>query len=164
MLGGTLQQGTMQKMNRQKLLQQILGVISATMMLIGCSTPTAKPIPFGKVEPVPDGCLYMEFFSPSDEAAYQRDQSGHINAVITQTDRIEPLLKQWSQKEFKEAVYDADKSKLDKLHIPGTVAWEYLERYLQSEDKIWTFGVLDLGFVIIRDNQVFCIVVTNHQW
>jgi hypothetical protein len=125
---------------------------------VGEGDPTR---PVGKVEPIPEGCLYMEFFSPSDNSAYQRDQSGRISAVITPV-RIEPLLKQWTLEEFEEAVYNADESSLSRRHLPGVAAWEYLEGYLRPEDEIWTFGVLDTGFMIIRDGSVFCVVVTDH--
>lgn len=170
-------------MNRQKQLQQMVGVALVTLTLFGCGapaataipstptavrptvavTPTPFPVPVGEVEPIPEGCLYMEFFSPSDDAACRRDQSGHISAVITPIGRIEPLLKQWTQEEFEEAVYDTDGSSLDRIHLPGVVAWEYLKRYLQPKDEIWTFGGLDAGFVIIREGKVFCVVVTEHQ-
>ena len=71
---------------------------------------------------------------------------------------------QWALEEFEEAVHNDDESSSNSIHLPGVAAWKYLEGYLQPEDEIWTFGVLDTGFVIIRDNRVFCLIVTDHQF
>ncbi|MFZ5878096.1 MAG: hypothetical protein ACOY0R_01880 [Chloroflexota bacterium] len=119
--------------------------------------------PVGRVEPFPDGCLYMEFFAPSDNSKYIRDQSGHISAVITPIDRTEYVIEQWTHEEFKEAVYSYTASGEYDRHIPGVVAWEYVKQYLQPEDEIWTFGFLDSGFVIIREGWLFVMVVTEHS-
>ncbi len=105
----------------------------------------------------------MEFFSPADDSACSRDESGQINAVITPIDRNEPLRKQWTLEEFDKAVYNSDDSSLDRLHRPGVVAWEYVKRYLQPKDEIWTFGILDTGLVVIREGKVFCMIVVDHQ-
>jgi hypothetical protein len=105
----------------------------------------------------------MEFFSSSDESRYRRDQSGQIIAVITPIDRNESLLEQWTRTDFEEAVYNDDGNRRSR-HLPGVPAWEYLREYLQPEDEIWTFGLLDSGFVIIREDKVFCMVVTEHSY
>ena len=104
----------------------------------------------------------MEFFLLSDESAYKRDESGRISAVITPINRTEPLLEQWTLEKFEKAVYENDKSSMIARHLPGTAAWEYLKKYIEAKDQIWTFGVLDTGFVIVRDDSVFCVVVTDH--
>ena len=119
--------------------------------------------PVGNVDPVPEGCLSMQFFSPSDDSGCKREDSGRISAVITPIGRIEPLQKQWTLADFKKAIYNTDRNSRSSIFLPGAVAWGYLKKYLQSEDQIWTFGVLDTGFVIIRDDNVFCVVVTVHQ-
>ncbi|HLO16589.1 MAG TPA: hypothetical protein VK206_17280 [Anaerolineales bacterium] len=171
-------------MSLQKRLQLIVGLTVVALMLVGCDTSAATPIssmarpiplpgtlrftsssaPVGKVEPMPEGCLYMEFFSPSDDSAYEHDQSGRINAIITPTGRIEPLQKPWTLKDFEEAIYNPDESSPDRRYLPGIVAWEYLKTYLEPADQIWTFGVLDTGFVIIREDKVFSVVVTDHSF
>jgi hypothetical protein len=170
-------------MSAQKTLRLIIGLTVVGLMVIGCGAPEARPSssmsipkpptatikftslapPLGRVEPIPEGCIYMEFFSPFDTSAYERDQSGHISAVITPIGRIEPLQRQWLLKDFEEAIYNPDDVGLNIRYLPGVAAWEYLKMYLQPEDEIWTFGVLDTGFVVIREDNVFSIVVTDHS-
>ncbi len=150
-----------------------LSIMCSLLLVSGCTssigsspTPTIESVPtppIGRVKPAPEGSLYMEFFSPEDESKYICDQSGHIKAVITPIDRTEPLIEQWTLEKFEEAVYSYDASGDYNRYLPGTVAWEYLKKYLKSEDEIWTFGYLDSGFVIIRDGKLFAMVVTEHS-
>ena len=65
--------------------------------------------------------------------------------------------------EFEISIYNTDRSNPRSNKYPGAVAWEYLKKYLQPEDEIWTFGILDTGFVIIRNSKLFCLVVTDHH-
>ena len=118
----------------------------------------------GKIEPIPQGCLSMEFFSPSDDSMCIRT-SGLINGVITPAKREEPLQKQWSLDEFEKSIFKTnifDDSFSN--YLPGTNAWNYLKKHLKPGDDIWTFGLLDTGFIIVRDGKVICLVVTNHHW
>ena len=133
-------------------------IVCFLLLLTGCMTQ-----PTGEVSPIPEGCLYMEFFSSSDDSACKRE-SGRISAVITPTKRVEPLQKQWEIAEFEKAIFKT-KRQDDPLsyYLPGLEAWEYVKKYLKAEDEIWTFGILDIGFIILRGDKIFCLVVTSHQ-
>lgn len=154
-------------MNRKHLL-----IIFCVLFLVGYSSTTAsnppkenksQPTPpVGQVVPIPEGCLSMEFFSSTDTSRYTRNEAGHISTVITPTDRSESLREQWSLQDFEKAIYD-DGTRQDNHYVPGVTAWEYLKKSHQPGDEIWTFGVLDSGFVIIRDDKLFAMVVTNHS-
>jgi hypothetical protein len=124
----------------------------------GCIAP-----PIGKVHPVPEGCLFMQFFSASDDSRCKRNESGQIRSVVTPIDRIEQLQRQWTWEAFEAAIAGNDRSGPDANHLPGPVAWRYVKQHLRPGDEIWTFGILDTGFVVLREGRLFCMVVTNHQ-
>ncbi len=117
----------------------------------------------GKVSPLPAGCLSMEFFSPSDASRAVRGSSGQVIYVITPIDRQESLNRRWSTAEFEAAVHRPDPTSRDHLAIPGAEAWDHVKRYIKSGDELWTFGFLDLGFVVFRQGKLWCMVVTEHQ-
>lgn len=154
-------------MNRKHLL-----ITFCVLFLVGCSSTTtsnpskenqSQPTPsIGQVIPIPDGCLSMEFFSSADTSRYTRDEAGRISTIITPINRRESLREQWSLQDFEKAVPD-DGNNQHNHYIPGVTAWEYLKVYLQPGDEIWTFGILDSGFVIIRDGQLFAMVIIEHS-
>jgi hypothetical protein len=154
-----------------------VAIVLLMTLMYGCST-----IPQGAVSPLPDGCIHLEYFSPTDEINVRRNDTGEVIAVITPTDRVERLIKHWNITEFDKAVAEKEKfirhamqespdawqlaipRNLDDLHIPGVVAWNSVKRHLKKDDEIWTFGYLDTGTVIIRNGKLFCMIVVDHQF
>jgi hypothetical protein len=138
---------------------------AATMPAVEKKVPTPA---IGEVKPSPKGCLDIEFFAPSDDSRCSRDQSGRINMVVTPTKRNESLVTQWTTAEIEKAIRDPDKYNhgehfLDRNCVPGPDAWSYVKQYLRPDDEIWTLSGLDFGFVILRNNKLFCMVITDHQ-
>jgi len=119
---------------------------------------------YGEVKLPPYGCIYMEFIRPKDDTHCTRSQDGQIKFVITPTRRFLQIIQRYSPSEFAEEV---DRNSTDEWHsragIPDSAAWQYVERYLAPADEVWTFGFLDQGFVVIRNNKIFCLVMTDHS-
>jgi len=139
----------------------VLGALGATAFL-GCGGGLRQPAVHaaGVVNPRPAGCIYMQFAAPTDDSLCWRKSSGEIEGVITPIQRREPLIKKWPAEGLDAAV--RGRTTNDTM-IPGPVAWDYVKKYIRPTDEIWSFGVLDRGIVVIRDNRVYCIVVTEHM-
>lgn len=141
-------------------------VLVAGLAAAGCQTHdlSDRDLPaVGEVNPRPAGCIWMEFFSPSDDSRVMRGPSGQVVDVITPTDRKEPLRRRWSIAEFETAVHRPHPTSQDDLAIPGTEAWEHVKRFMKPGDELWTFGLFDTGFVVFRQSNLWCMVVTQHQ-
>jgi len=141
-------------------------VLVAGLVAAGCQAHGLldRDLPaVGKVSPLPTGCLSMEFFSPSDDSRVVRGSSEQVVYVITPINRQESLNRRWSTEEFEVAVHRPDPTSRDHLAIPGTEAWEHVKRFIKPGDELWTFGFLDLGFVVFRQGKLWCMVVTEHQ-
>jgi hypothetical protein len=119
---------------------------------------------YGEVKTLPYGCIYMAFIHPKDDTHCKRSQDGQIKFVVTPTERVERIVQRYSPIEFAEEV---DRNSTNEWHcgagIPDSAAWQYVERYLAPTDEVWTFLSLDKGFVVIRSNKIFCLVMTDHN-
>lgn len=130
----------------------------------------------------PQGCLYMAFIKPKDDKHCRRSQDGKIGYVVTPAERVEEIYEPQSISQFDKQVKQLSLKEEESLkvggdvlfggwHIPaggsrgisGPFAWQYVKKYLKPTDEVHTFGLLDRGFVVIRDNKIFCIVVTAHN-
>jgi hypothetical protein len=163
--------------NRHLFLTLPLAFIAVTLAAgcAGLATPDRIQPPVGKVNPWPAGCLYMEFFAPTDDSRVDRGPGGQITHAITPIDRREPLTRKWTLEEIEKVVRDPDPEKRISLpkdgsaagvsltSFPGAEAWNYVKRYLRPGDEIWTFGVLDTGFVVLRQGKLWCMVVCEHH-
>lgn len=116
-----------------------------------------------KVEPLPEGCIGMSFYDPSDDRFVLRNDDGNIKAVITPIMRCESLDKRWSHADFEKAVMERQLSPSEELQVPGEIAWKYAKKHLLPTDELWTFGWLDSGTVVIRDGKLYCLIVVEHQ-
>ena len=143
----------------------------------GTATATRVGPPAGDVQLPPAGCISITFIAPGDTSREIRRRTGHIDEVITPSGKREKLLAIIEQDEVGELV--------DRIHtalttgdlyalahipgyegegmIPGPAAWEYLSRYLEPTDTVWSFGDSDTGLAVIRDNHLFCIVVVGQR-
>jgi hypothetical protein len=163
--------------NRHLFLTLPLAFIAVTLPAgcAGLATPDRDQPPVGKINPWPAGCLYMEFFAPTDDSRVVRGPAGQVTHAITPINRHEPLTRKWTVEEFEKAVRDPDEEKRTSMpkdasaatvslnSFPGPEAWNYVKRYLRPGDELWTFGVLDTGFVVLRQGKLWCMVVTCHQ-
>ena len=122
------------------------------------------------LEPTPQGCLYFSVEEAADNEQAVRNKDGQITAVVTPTKRTELLRRRWTRTEFESAIGEIEaKRQTDPLFganfgIPVGAAWKALQTKIEPEDEIWTFGSLDVGTVVIRENRVVCLVVTEHQY
>lgn len=122
------------------------------------------------LEPTPKGCLYFSVEEAADNEQAVRNKDGQITAVVTPTKRTELLRRRWTRTEFESAINEIEaKRQTDPLcradfRIPVGAAWKALQTIIEPEDEIWTFGSLDAGTVVIRENRVVCLVVTEHQY
>ena len=141
---------------------RLITVLCGLAFLTGCAS-----LPYGELLVPNDGALSVEFVHPSDDSLTVRKRNMTITHVVTPTDRCEELLKQWTVDEFSAEVEAPEMLKGDPFQatrhsVPKPQAWEWLLPYLQPTDVIWTFGQLDQGFIVLRGNRLFCMVITEH--
>lgn len=124
----------------------------------------------------------MAFIKPKDDKHCRRSQEGKIEFVVTPTGRVEEIYEPQSISQFDNQVEqfslkneEGSREGGDVLFggvqipaggsrgIPGLGAWQYVKKFLKPTDEVHTFGFLDRGFVVIRDNKIFCLVVTAHN-
>lgn len=119
----------------------------------------------------------MTFIAPGDDSRVVRRPNGRIDQVITPSGRREPVLARIEQDSVRElvgrineAVTTGDRYALSHIPdsegetmIPGPAAWEFLRRYLEPTDVVWSFGDSDTGLAVIRDNHLFCVVIVQRR-
>ena len=127
--------------------------------------------------------MSFQVFTPKTEnkVAIRTVDSNRIYAVYTPTNRMVYLIKQWEYKQFSAAIQnksmaldESENGNYRSMHtketyfehfnsIPTTKAWSVLKEHILDNDEIWTFNSLDAGFVVIRDNHLYCMVITDHS-
>jgi hypothetical protein len=120
---------------------------------------------YGKVKPLPNGFIYMAFIDPQDDQYCRRSQDGQITSIITPTKREADIVLKYNPEEFGQQVKrfaTKDPGLSRSLGIAGPDAWEYVKQFLLPTDGVWIYNSLDTGFVVIRNNKIFCLVVTSH--
>jgi hypothetical protein len=156
------------------------------ILLTACTVPGAEPAakapaaaanpPIGAVTPPPAGCISLTFLGPEDEKMFERNARGRLTEVISPKGRKEPILARIDWNELEELVpriaeiaATQDVEALSHIpsyyahgHVPGPPAWEYLQRFLGPTDIAWTFGEVDTGLLIVRDEKPFCILYIAH--
>jgi hypothetical protein len=138
----------------------IMGIVVGTCVAIGATDK----------QPAPTGCIYFAVYDPVTPEPVVRDTDGKITAVLTPIKRTESLRKRWSLGEFELVVREIEtKREKDPMYgansgVPVGAAWASVKATIQQGDEIWTFGALDVGTVVIRNQRVVCLVVTEHQW
>jgi hypothetical protein len=162
-------------------MKSLVSILALLYFLV--SVPRAENLPkYGKVMPLPQGCLYMAFIKPKDDKHCRRSQDGKIKFVVTPTGRVEEIYEPQSISQFDKQVEqfslkdeEGARTGGDVLFggmyipaagsrgIPSLIAWQYVKKYLNPTDEVHTFGFLDRGFIVIRDNKIFCLVVTAHN-
>jgi hypothetical protein len=102
--------------------------------------------------------------APKDDSYCKRSKEGQIDIIVVIGREAAINRPPYSPNDFEKLIWknsskDADASK----GIPGIVAWRYVKKYLKPTDEVYTFGLLDAGFVVIRNDKIFCIVATDHN-
>ena len=142
-------------------------VFAVLVLALSCKEPSTvvtKVHAYGELKPIPKGCLYMAFFPPTDDAHCKRSLFGRIKYVITPIDRVEPLLHCYTPTEFSALVEQPpSRDSQESRYVPGLIAWQQVHEYLTPTDQVWSFGYLDSGFAVIRENKLYCMVVTCHS-
>jgi hypothetical protein len=109
----------------------------------------------------------MQLHQPELEQIYRdcrRSQDGQITSIVTPTGRVESIGSRCNPNEFGKLVEQSSRpGQENNITLPGIAAWQYVAKYLIQTDQVWTYGFLDAGFVVIRNNRVFCLVVTSHM-
>jgi hypothetical protein len=140
------------------------------VLLCGChqSHRQTQSATVGVVTPCPVGCIHWEFVDPKNDKIAIRDTKGNLTGIITPIDRSESLVKKWDLLSFENAINTNENKKLkdkdfETARLPGLPSWKALKPYLDANDEIWTFGLLDVGFVVLRQNRIYCLVIINHS-
>ena len=103
---------------------------------------------------------------------------GRITEIITPAGKTEPVLARISWDELDslvpliaDIIATDDPERISHIpsffsqgHIPGPVAWAYLQKYLRDDDAAWTFGEGETGLLITRNNQPFCFVYVQRPF
>jgi hypothetical protein len=127
---------------------------------------------------VPAGCLALIFVAPGDERNVIRNTRGRITEIVTPAGKTEPVLARitWDELDslvplIADIIAADDPERISHIpsffsqgHIPGPVAWAYLQKYLRDDDAAWTFGEGETGLLITRNNQPFCFVYVQRPF
>jgi hypothetical protein len=157
--------------------EQVSAPVANVNAVQAASTAVARwgNAPVGEIVPPPAGSLSMTFYAPGDLSPVVRMSSGRIGHVLRPSGREEPLLAYMDYDRAETLVYRIDNSLrtndlYDLAHIPayqaenmmpGTEAWEYLVQFMRPGDQIWSFGDVECGIVVLREDQVFCVIVRS---
>jgi hypothetical protein len=143
-----------------KIMKYLACAAAALFVFLGSMHGTENPPKYGEVKPLPHGCLYMAFIDPKDDTHCIRSKEGQITKVVSPTGRIEMIYQpHYSPGDFEKLV----KKNPFQGYFPGNAAWQYVKKYIKPADEVHIFGILDQGFVVIRNNRIFCLVITAHN-
>jgi hypothetical protein len=120
---------------------------------------------YGEVIPPPKGCISMVFIDPKDDSYCKRSKEGQIDIIVV-IGREETINRPpYSPNDFEKLIGKNSSKDADFSNgIPGIAAWRYVKKYLMPTDEVSTFGFFDAGFIVIRNNKIFCLVTTAHNF
>ena len=135
--------------------------------LMGCSIITPP-----KERKIKD-CLSVQFYDKNSEKdIVLRETSGdkQIIAVKTPIGRRSSIIKQFkfSVQSFGKKVSTPEETKkqygIFSYCFPQKSTWDKIKHSFKAKDNIFLFSGTDSGFVVIRSNHLYCMVVTNHGY
>jgi hypothetical protein len=150
-------------------------IIILSLLLFGCISKSGTENPKKSTEkstktPVSlRGCLFSKFYDKTNEKDVVRRKDKKIYAIKTPTGSVATIIKQlkFSVSDFEKNVLSPTKAEgkygVFSLFFPKATTWKQLKPYLQKEDQIFLFTSSDSGFIVIRSNHLYCMVVTNHR-
>ena len=143
-------------------------IFMGLFFLMGCSS-TMNSAKQSKIK----DCLFSQFYDKNNgENIVLRETGGdrQIIAVKTPIGRRSSIIKQFkfTIQSFGEKVSNPKETKKQYgvflYCFPQKSTWDEIKQYLKANDDIFLFSGTDSGFVVIRSNHLYCIVVTNHGY
>ncbi len=138
-------------------------MIPFLLFLVGCASTDDLPSPSKFTD-----CLSAQFFNRTNETEFiTRDsKTDKIISVTTPAKRKIDLQEKFTLLSFESIIHDPnaiDKYKALFSCFPSLKTWEQLRPYLKASDDIRLIPGLDYGFAVIRDNHLFCMIITKHS-
>ncbi len=141
-------------------------IIIVILCLIGCSTnniPDSNTI---------KGCLSSRFYDKNSEKEIvirATDGDKQILGVKTPIGMTSSIIQQFNFTivSFEKLVNTPEETSrkygILSYCFPQKSTWKGMRKYLKPNDEIILFSGTDSGFVVIRSNHLFCMVVTHHS-